>query len=60
MFSYYNIVSSCGSGGGGCVSMSSVFYHEFLESKDCIYLNCCIGSQENHIYSYLYKIGNSH
>lgn len=60
MFSYYNIVSSCGSGGGGCVSMSSVFYCEFLEGKGCTYLNYCIWNHRNHICCYLHKTGSAH
>ena len=42
------------------MSMSSVFYCEILEGKDCIYLNCYLQSQENHIYGYLHETGRSH
>lgn len=60
MFSYYNIVSLCGSGGGGYGSMSSVSYCEFLEGKDCIYLNYCMWNHGSRISSYMHETKSSH
>lgn len=57
MFFYYNIVSSCGSGGGECVYPCHLFFTvSFWRASTVIYFNCCTGSQ--HETGHSHRIGH--